>query len=152
MFHLFVDHPWEVLVSHHVALLTQLADVDLAPQIGIGHDVGDVEVDHLELGRQGLLDVLDGTAGSLLGIGFGLGADDDHAAGLEDQDGGFGLGLAHDDCGEALLVVAASLHLLGDQLQVQIILDVHLGKGHHVLHQGEVRLLLNFLHASKKNQ
>ena len=146
MLHLLVDHTWEVLVPHHVALLAQLADVYPAPKVGVGHDVGHVKIHHLELGRQRLLDVFDGALGGLLGIGLRLRADDDHAAGLEDENGALGLGLPHDDGGEALLVVAAALHLLRDEFEIEVILDVHLRKRHHVLNQRKVGLIDTLIH------
>ena len=118
MINLFIDHPWKILITNHVLLLAQFTNIDPAPQLSLSHDVSDAKVNHFQFDLKGLFDIFDGLDGGLFGISLGLGANDDHPAWFEDEYGAFRFGFPHDDCGESLLVVAAALNLLSNQLKI----------------------------------
>jgi len=121
-----VDDAWEVLVADDVLLATEAGDLYPEADVCVGDDVGDAEGLHLGLEAKDLGDVLGGLAGCALGVALGLGADDDHPARGEAQDGALGHGLAHDHRREPLVVVPRALDLLRNHLQVQLPLDLHL--------------------------
>lgn len=139
MVQLLINHPRKVLVSYHVSLLAKPSNIYFGAKISVSNYISDSKLGDLQFKDvEGLGDIFGSFDCHRFSINLISRADDNHPAWFEYENSALGLSLPHNNSRESLLIESRSLHLLRYQLEINILLNLHLGKGNHVLNYGGV--------------
>ncbi len=115
---IFVNHSWEILVSHYIFSLGKSLYMNFEANISIGDHIGDFEWGHLSLEAHDFGNVFDSSSGSTFSLSFWLRANNNHPARFEAQDSAARRSFSHDHCWESFFVEPRTLDLFSEEFEV----------------------------------